>query len=310
MNNIENTTYLSSFKFTYGKLPDGTIWIHPPTGKLFRINHLSLQVVLELNRGLSIEETKKKYHLSKEEIQTLIKRFMLEKAIVNKGEGSIVFQPSREDVSLKGFIAILIILIILQIEYFNLYASTFFLRYWYEALIVILISLLAILFHELAHYLAARRYFKPKFGFCLIFIFPALYVNTQEAWTLPKNIRLLINTAGILSDFVINTLAITLAINYPKLEYFVTPFLITQYTRLSVVINPLFSTDGYWILSDITNTVNLNKLAMQNLKNFKINPYSLFALISLCVYGISLIGLLWLGFNLFNNIVDKMLQLW
>jgi hypothetical protein len=38
-----------SFRFEYGTLDDGTIWILPPSNNLFHINPLTLRILLELN---------------------------------------------------------------------------------------------------------------------------------------------------------------------------------------------------------------------------------------------------------------------
>jgi hypothetical protein len=193
---------------------------------------------------------------------------------------------------------------LIQLQYFQSHAKTLLLQKWQEAIVVASVALIAIIFHELGHYLVAKRYFKPKFGFTFLFIFPAVYVDTHQAWCLPKNIRILINSAGLLADFLVNALAIILAVNFGW-EYYVTPFLLTQYTRLSLVLNPLFPTDGYWILADFTKTVNLGKVGFQNLRRLKLNWYSLYGLLSFLLMLISTIGLFWFLCNLLQNLLRR-----
>jgi hypothetical protein len=171
-------------------------------------------------------------------------------------------------------------------------------RSFFDALLVGLIALAVVFFHELGHYLASRPHFKPRFGFTFLSIFPAIYVDTQLAWCLPRNTRILINGAGLLGDLLVNTVAIALVVLYPPLEYFVTPFLLVQFTRLTVVFNPLFSGDGYWLLSDATNAVNLNQQGLENLLHLRLNLYSLFGLLSLAMAVFSAAGFIWYLFNL------------
>jgi len=295
-----------NFTFSYGELEDGSIWIEPPSGRLFRIDKYTLGVILDLERGLSKEEVLKKYHLTDEELEEALRKFSLEKAIVNYGEGKINYRPKIRDISLKGFFLVFIILWLIQLEYFRYFAHTFSLNSWQDSIIIIVAGISAIFFHELGHYLVARKYFKPKFGFCFLFIFPAVYVDTQKAWTLPRNIRILINSAGIFADFVINVLVVTLVVNFPRWERLVTPFLITQYTRLSLVVNPLFTTDGYWILSDLTKTVNLRKVAIENLKRLKFNLFSFYGILSIWMMVVSILGVIWLIFNIFKRAILRL----
>jgi hypothetical protein len=302
--------YLSKFNFTYGYLEDGTIWIDPPSHNVFRIDKFTLKVVLDINSGISIGKICEKYGLSEREIEGLIEKFDKEGAINHSGYGKIIFLLRQEDISLDGYLLFFLILVIIQIDYFQTYAHTYLLMHLHEGIILALIAIGCVFFHELGHYLLARKYFrsKPKFGFTLQFIFPAVYVQTQQLWCFPKNIRLLINSVGVFSDFLVNTIAIILAIIFPQLEYYITPFLITQYTRISMVLNPLFPTDGYWILSDLTGSINLRNTSIENLKNLKLNWYSIYGLISLLFMLMSLVGFLWFLYNILHTLIFKIIS--
>lgn len=302
---MQQNNYHLKFRFNYGLMDDGTIWIYPPTGKLFHVDEFTLKVVFELNSGASIENICKKYQLTNEEINTLLQKFLKEKALDTTKIGKITFIHSTEDISLSPIIFFVSILVLINLYYFSLYAKTFLLKNWYDGLIVSVFALLAIFFHELGHYIVASKYFKPKYGFTFLFIFPAIYVDTQLAWCLPKNTRILINASGCIADMIINTLVIMIVVilNTHVIEYFVTPFLITQYTRLSAVLNPIFTGDGYWLLSDLIGVVNLNKKGIQNLIKLKLNLYSLFGFISLLMTAFSIIGLLWFVFNFFWKLI-------
>ncbi|HDL10036.1 MAG TPA: hypothetical protein ENG39_02120, partial [Candidatus Omnitrophica bacterium] len=303
--------YRSSFLFTYGSLDDNTIWIQPPSNNIFRIDRQTFQVILDLNAGLSSKKVAEKYGIPQEEIHNLIEKFRKEGALTRSSQGEIRFRKKEEDISLLGVYFFCILLLAVQIEYFRNVAHTYFLRYWYEGAIVGFISLGAVFFHELGHYVVAKKFFRnrPKLGFGFLFIFPAIYVNTQEAWTLPKNKRILINIAGVLADMMVNTVAIILAVNFSHMEYYITPFLITQYTRISFVLNPLFPTDGYWLLSDFTGVVNLSKRGLENLFKLKFNWYSVYGLTSLIMTTLSLLGLIWFFFNVIQKVFFKVVSL-
>ena len=302
-----NQSYAGCFDFIYGDLDNKTLWIRPPTNHLFSINQLTLKVILELNQGTNIEEVCKKYDLNIEEALELIQILKSEKAIVEAAGGKIIYE-SHKDIALSPLLLVFCSLLLIQLLYFRRIASTFAVKSWREGSLIMVIAVGAIFFHELGHFLAARRYFKPKFGFTFLFILPAIYVDTQQAWRLPRNIRLLINSAGLLSDFLVNIIAIILAIIFPYLEYYITPFLLTQYWRLSLILNPLFPTDGYWILSDLTKQVNLRKLALQNLKSLKFNLYSLYGLLSFLFMVVASLGLFWLLFNLLHTLLKRLMS--
>ncbi|HTY44565.1 MAG TPA: hypothetical protein VMD52_01040 [Patescibacteria group bacterium] len=291
------------FRFRYGFLDDGTVWVLPPSNNLFRIDQLTFRVVMDLQDGEPLENVCGKYNFEAQELSQMIAKFNKEKAVVAPAASQIVFEKAAQDISLRGYALLFGILAIIQVEYFKRYAHTYLVDRWQEGLYVAAAAVAVIIFHELGHYFWGRKYMsiKPKIGFTFVFIFPAVYVDTQQAWRLPRNMRLLINSAGVFADLIVNTIAITLVVNIPRMEYFVTPFLLTQYTRISSVLNPLFPTDGYWILSDLTRTVNLGKVGFEHLRKLKLNLYSLYGGLSLALMLVSTAGLLWFLYNLFRG---------
>jgi hypothetical protein len=286
------------FRFEYGPLDDGTFWVLPPSNVLFHINALTLRIVLELNSGANVQFTQRKYELSEEELLAVLDKFAAERAIVELREGRISVRNKKEDIWLTPYVLFFAALGIIQIEYFKIFARTYLMRTFGDALSVGLVAIAVVFFHELGHYLASRRHFKPRVGFTFLSIFPAIYVDTQLAWCLPRNTRILINGAGLLADMLVNAAAISLVLLYPPAEYFVTPFLMLQFTRLTVVLNPLFSGDGYWLLADMTDTVNLNKKGIENLLHLRPSLYSVFGLFSIAVTVVSAAGFVWYLFNL------------
>ena len=304
---MESKTYRASLYFSWGYLEDGSIWVQPPSNNIFSIDYNTLMAVYDLNGGVSTYAVSRKYGVTEEGVLALVKRFKSEGAIVSPCCGRITFEPTKDDTSLAAYLLVFLALIFIQLEYFQTYAKTFFVHNWYEVLALTVIAIIVIFFHELGHYFFAIRFFKkrPKISVGFSFIFPMVYVETHEAWRLPRNRRLLINSAGLFGDCVVNAAAICLAINSPGLERFVTPLLLTQYTRLSLILNPLFPTDGYWILADLTRTVNLGETASASLRKLRPNLYTLYAMLSLGFAVFSAAGLGWYLINIFWWVFKK-----
>jgi hypothetical protein len=302
---MKTEDYGSRFSFYWGYLDDGSIWVQPPSNNVFNIDYNTLSAVLDLNGGLSVATVSRKYGAPEEEVSAVLARFQREGALIEPSHARITFEPKEEDISLTGYLILFLFLIYFHLQYFSSYARTFFLSKSWEVVIITLIAIGVIFFHEMGHYIFAQKYFKGKtkiaFGFS--FIFPVVYVDTHEAWRLPRNKRLLINSSGLFADCVVNVCAIALVINYPSLERYVTPLLLTQFTRLSLILNPLFPTDGYWILADLTKTVNLSDTAFQHLRKLRPDVYSLYSALSLVFSILSLVGLFWFAGNLFHKLV-------
>lgn len=302
---MKTENYYRKFNFKYGFLDDNTIWVLTPSQRIFNIDSLTLRVIMELNSGSNIDTVCKKYNLTEEEIYFILDKFYKEKAITNGDteHGQIIFVTKKEDVYLYPLILFCITLGIIQIFYFKNFAKTFLMKNYYDAILVGVIGIIAAFFHELGHYLVIKQYFKPQFGFTFLFIFPAIYVKSTLAWCLPRNIRILINSSGLVFDLIMNTIAVAfVVVGNVALEYYVTPFLLLQYTRMSVVINPLFSGDGYWMLSDLLKVTNLRQKSMQNLLKFKFNIYTLFGLLSVGMMISSTIGFIWFVINLLRRV--------
>ncbi|MGA1824023.1 MAG: hypothetical protein ACMUIP_05100 [bacterium] len=306
---MERENYHLCFRFEYGPLDDGTLWIRTPSKGLYHVDWLTLRLLLELNAGATVKYLVKKYKIGLKEVHSLLASMEKEGAVVAQKNGKIERGRRIDDIQLAPYIFIALILGLLQIAYFQEIATTFRLNYWYDGLLIGLISFLPIILHELGHYFAAKPYFVPHLGFTFLFIFPAVYIDTQGAWCLPQNIRLLINASGLLMDLAFNSLLIFLVVFFPGLEYYVTPVLILQYTRWSIILNPLVHGDGYWLLSDVSKTVNLGQKGREELRKGNFNWLSLYGLFSLLFSLFSLAGLAWYVINLLGKLVPSLLFL-
>lgn len=296
----------NSFYFEYGPLDDGTYWIQTLAKKLINVSKDSLDVILKLNNGDSLEEISRICGVNEEEIRELIARMKEGGGLVKEDQGGIKQAKAINDIRVCPYVLLWILLALIQIWYFKNIARTYLMEKWQEGVIVLMIAVIFTMGHEFGHYIVSKKYFKPKFGFTFLFIFPAFYVNTQEAWKLPKGIRILINLAGSLLDLLINTFVICLVIFLPRLEYYATPFIMTQFCRWALVLNPLFPTDFYWILCDVTKIVNLSQKAKENLWKLRPNFLSLYALLAyICI----ILSLYWFGLYIISilaNIINAM----
>jgi hypothetical protein len=299
----ERENYRLCFRFEYGSLDDGSLWIRTFNRGLYHVDWLTIRLLLELNAGASVTSLVNKYKVEAKNLRILLTNMEKEGSIVPVRQGKITRGVHQEDIHLSPFIFLFLFLGIIQINYFQSVAHTFRVKNWYEALLIGFFSILPITLHELGHYFVAKPYFKPRLGFTFLMFFPAIYLDTQSAWCLPRNIRLLINSAGLLMDLVFNTLMVFLVVYNPALEYYITPFLILQYTRWSIILNPLVNGDGYWLLADASRTVNLRRRGREELKKGKINWLSFYGLLSVIFSVFTLLGLAWFVINLLGKII-------
>jgi len=303
---ILTSPYKNAFIFEYGNLDDNTIWILPPSKKIFNIDNFTLRVIFDINNGTKVDVISKKYDLSMQEIQSILDKLNNEQAITEMNGGRIIMAQNNDTIEISPVLCLSAIMLFIQVEYFRNIAHTYIMSSFLDSTIVAIVAIILVFFHELGHYLACVKYFKPQFGFMFVSIFPTIYVNTNLSWTLSKSIRIFINLSGAFYDLIVNTILIFMVILFPNLEYFITPLLMLQYSRLLIVLNPLLPGDGYWILSDILNKVNLKQKSLRELLSFKFNFMSAFGLISFVMMIVPMIFFCIYVFNLIYSLIQKL----
>jgi putative peptide zinc metalloprotease protein len=113
------------------------------------------------------------------------------------------------------------------------------------------------LIHELGHIAACSKYkLKPGgIGFGFYFILPVMYAEITNIWMGNKEQRIITNLGGIFAEVLY---AVILSI-----VYLISQSPVCLFASLSISIfllwefNPFVRFDGYWLLSDLTNTPNL-----------------------------------------------------
>ncbi len=119
--------------------------------------------------------------------------------------------------------------------------------------------------HELGHALTAKRHGcrVPVMGVAILLLWPVLYTETSDAWRLPKRRdRLAVGAAGMLAELALAALATLVwcflddgAIR--NAAFFLAT--VTWILTLAVNLNPLMRFDGYFLLADGLEWVNLQE---------------------------------------------------
>jgi putative peptide zinc metalloprotease protein len=145
-------------------------------------------------------------------------------------------------------------------------------------IIGILVLVFAKIIHELGHALACKYYGVrvPAVGLALIVLMPLLWTDTTEAWKLknPKS-RLMIDASGMIAELSLAAIASLLWVLLPEGNSKTAMHLLASTSwimTLVVNLNPFMRFDGYYLLSDIMNTPNLQNrsfaVAKIKLRNF------------------------------------------
>lgn len=129
---------------------------------------------------------------------------------------------------------------------------------------VITLVYVSIFVHEFGHIAACSRFGIRHggvgFGFYL-FLFPVLYADVTNIWQANRELRIITNLGGIYSQLLYAGL---LTVGYMLTQY--APLLVAALATTAAALwqfNPFVRHDGYWLLSDLTNTPNLLQKASQ-----------------------------------------------
>jgi len=121
---------------------------------------------------------------------------------------------------------------------------------------LLLINLVMIFFHEMAHALTTKHYGREvrRGGFMIYYGMPAFFVDTVDIWLEPKGRRIAVTWAGIHADLIGAGLFSLLALWIGGSTSLVGTLLFRAaflgYFSVFINLNPLLELDGYFILSD------------------------------------------------------------
>jgi putative peptide zinc metalloprotease protein len=157
-----------------------------------------------------------------------------------------------------------IIGIFVVIQRFEEFSSTFMYLFSKEGMIYYILSLIFVkVVHELAHAYTTKRYGAqvPSMGVAFLVMFPVLYTDTTNAYAIrSKHKRLKIVLAGMKAEIYLALIATFLWGFLPNGSLKSIAFIVATtswITSLLVNISPFLRFDGYYALSDWTNTTNL-----------------------------------------------------
>ncbi|MCH7399023.1 hypothetical protein MM236_13540 [Belliella sp. DSM 107340] len=126
----------------------------------------------------------------------------------------------------------------------------------------------SMLIHELGH-IAACKYFKVKhgeIGFGFYLIFPVVYAQITNVWSLKKHHRIITNLGGVyLELFYASMISLFFLFTYNYVYLYVSLLI---FIKTISELNPFIRYDGYWILSDLTDTPNLLLKSNEAVKAF------------------------------------------
>lgn len=111
--------------------------------------------------------------------------------------------------------------------------------------------------HELGHIAACRRFNMKHggIGFGVYLIFPVVYADITGIWHATKQQRLIANLAGIFNEYFYAFCLLGLYF-YTDNHTFLMAYIVIA-SKAIFELNPFVRMDGYWVLSDLTNTPNL-----------------------------------------------------
>ena len=122
--------------------------------------------------------------------------------------------------------------------------------------------------HEFGHATACKKLgAEPgSIGFGFYLLSPVMFADVSDIWRLKRKERIYVNFSGIYIELLLASVLSMLFVFTAYLPLLV----ICSFVLLGALINlnPLLRYDGYWILSDATNTPNLRKVSIQKMDSF------------------------------------------
>ncbi|GHU79045.1 hypothetical protein FACS1894145_2360 [Bacteroidia bacterium] len=120
-----------------------------------------------------------------------------------------------------------------------------------------IIEFVSVTFHEIGH-ASAAHYFGAEHGGIGggFYLFrPVYYADVTDIWKLKKNERIIVNLSGIYFELIFCCILLLVGCFADLYILTATVFFVMVSTLFN--LNPFVRSDGYWVLSDLTNKPNL-----------------------------------------------------
>jgi putative peptide zinc metalloprotease protein len=126
-----------------------------------------------------------------------------------------------------------------------------------KVIIYTVILCLTMLVHEVGHIAACRKFGidHGEVGFGFYLIFPVVYADVTKIWTLDKHKRTIANLGGIYLELVYASILTAIYLYTAEMVFLAASVFV--FIKTLTELNPFIRYDGYWVLSDLTNTPNL-----------------------------------------------------
>lgn len=178
-----------------------------------------------------------------------------------------LFNPKIAAVVLLSITTLLIFILGINLDYYNEFNLHSSLAYLF------VLELCSISFHEIGH-ASAANFFGAKhrgIGIGFYLLAPVFFADVTDIWRLSKRQKIVVNLAGIYFEMFFGLILILVS-------YMIKTPLLTASAALVCVktlinLNPLVRSDGYWVLSDISDKPNLRTHALNKLKELYLSLF-------------------------------------
>ncbi len=175
---------------------------------------------------------------------------------------SFLFKPK---LALFLIISCILLMSVLGISNFDVYKN-FNLQ---ESLFYYIgIMSISVTFHEIGH-ASSAHFFGANHGGIgggFYLFTPVYYADVTDIWRLSKWQRIVVNLSGMYFELIFCTLVAL--IGYSTNNFFLTNVSIIVCVKTLFNLNPFLRSDGYWILSDLTDEPNLLYHSYNKMKDF------------------------------------------
>lgn len=116
---------------------------------------------------------------------------------------------------------------------------------------------LSVTFHEIGHATAAS-YFGAKHGGIgggFYLLTPVYFADVTDIWRLKKSERIIVNLAGMYFELIFCAILSIIGYLFSSTLLIILSVIISIHTLFN--LNPFLRSDGFWIVSDLTNKPNL-----------------------------------------------------
>jgi putative peptide zinc metalloprotease protein len=174
-------------------------------------------------------------------------------SVVHRITKHLHFLFNRTSVFIILGICLIITTLLLSLN-FDLY-SAFNLR---DSLVYFFVTMaISVTFHEIGHATAAG-YFGARHGGIgggFYLFTPVYYADVTDIWRLSRKQRIVVNLAGMYFEFIFCSLLAVVSFLAGNTTLLIVSLIVCLHTLFN--LNPFLRSDGYWVLSDLTNQPNL-----------------------------------------------------